>query len=70
MKTYVAVTGTVFALLALAHLWRLYEEGAGPTRTPFFVVITVLAAGFAVWAWRLVRKGDSSSAGRRVTDRP
>jgi len=28
MKAYVMITGAVFGLLVLAHVWRVIEEGA------------------------------------------
>ncbi|HEX4627203.1 MAG TPA: hypothetical protein VH137_00310 [Gemmatimonadales bacterium] len=53
MKAYVVTTGTLFALLALVHLWRLVAEW--PHLGIVAAGIGVLAAGLAVWAWRLVR---------------
>jgi len=54
MKAYLIATGILFGLLAAIHVWRYIEEG--PTvANPFFLGITVLAAGFCVWAIRLLR---------------
>lgn len=53
MKAYVMVTGTVFGLLALVHVWRFVEEGRGVV-DPFFVIVTALAAVLSIWAARLV----------------
>ena len=61
MKTYVVTTGVVFGLLALAHVWRVREEGRGVLNPPF-VAITVLAAAFSVWAFLLVRKAAKPNA--------
>ena len=54
MKAYLITTGTVFALVTIAHVWRAIAE-AGLTRDPWFILLTVLTAGFSVWAWRLLR---------------
>jgi len=56
MKRYVITTGTVFGLLALAHVWRAIVEGPQLFKQPFFVVVTVIAAALCVWAILLVRR--------------
>jgi len=56
MKSYVAVTGTMFALIVAAHVWRAWVEGPGLLRQPVFVMLTALSAGVALWAWRVYRK--------------
>jgi len=55
MKAYVMTTGVVFGLLTLAHLLRMFIEGRQVATDPFFVLITVAAAGLCLWAWRLLR---------------
>jgi len=55
MKAYLITTGTVFGLLALAHLRRAVEESSQLAQDPWFLVITVIAAAFSVWAFRLLR---------------
>ena len=55
MKAYVITTGAVFALLTLAHLLRLILEGPHLAKDPFYLLITVAAAGLCFWAWRLLR---------------
>ena len=55
MKTYVMTTGTIFALIALAHVARLFAESTRLARDPFFVALTLVSAGLSVWAFRLVR---------------
>jgi hypothetical protein len=52
---YVTTTGIIFGLLALAHLWRVVEEGAHLATDPWYALITLVAAGLALWAWRLIR---------------
>ena len=55
MKTYVMTTGAVFGLLTLAHLWRTFEEPY-LAKDPWYILITVAAAGFGLWALRLLRR--------------
>jgi hypothetical protein len=55
MRAYVMTTGVLFGLIAVAHVWRAFEEGAGLATDPFFVLLTVAAAALSVWAWRLIR---------------
>ena len=55
MKAYVMTTGSVFGLLALAHVWRVVEEGPHLARDPWYILITVLAAALCVWAFRVLR---------------
>jgi hypothetical protein len=53
MKTYVIVTGSVFGLVTLAHVWRFFVERHVGT-DPFFLAITVIAASLCAWAVWLV----------------
>jgi hypothetical protein len=53
MRAYVITTGTIFGLIFLAHLARLYLEGGDRARDPIFLALTALAAGLAAWAWRV-----------------
>ena len=53
MKTYVATTGVMFALLVVVHVWRAIEEGPHLAKDPAYIVITALAAAMAFWAWRV-----------------
>ena len=55
MKAYIAVTGAVFGLLALAHIARLFAEGAHLLTEPFFLVTTGVSIGACVWAIALLR---------------
>ena len=55
MRAYVMTTGTLFGLLVLAHVWRMIEESPALATDPWYILITLVAAGLAVWAWRLVR---------------
>jgi hypothetical protein len=60
MKAYVMTTGVVFGLLTLAHILRIMVEGLHLARDPFYVLITLIAAGLCVWAWRLLRLSTRS----------
>jgi hypothetical protein len=53
MRAYVTTTGALFALLVLMHIWRAIAEGASMLRDPFYIVVTVVSAALAVWAWRV-----------------
>jgi hypothetical protein len=54
MKAYLIITGTVFGLIVLAHIWRAILEGSHLATDPVFVLLTILAAGLSFWAWRLL----------------
>ena len=56
MKAYLITTGTVFALITLAHFWRISLEGPHLAKDPLFVVLTVATAGLSLWAWRLLKR--------------
>jgi hypothetical protein len=60
MRAYLATTGAVFGVIALAHLWRIVEEGPRLARDPWFLLLTAAAAAFGVWAWRLLRRSPGS----------
>lgn len=60
MKAYLTITGVVFSLLTLAHVWRVIEEGTQLLRNPWWVLITVAAAALSVWAWRLLWRSSRS----------
>ncbi len=55
MKAYLITTGTVFGLIVLAHIWRIFEEGRSLAADPVFVTLTIAAAALSFWAWRLLR---------------
>ncbi len=54
MRAYLITTGSLFALLTILHVWRVIAEGP-QVANPWWVLITVAAAGLSVWAWRLLR---------------
>jgi hypothetical protein len=55
MKTYVMTTGALFALITIAHLLRIIAEWPHLATDPFYIPLTLLAAGLGLWAWRLLR---------------
>ena len=52
MKVYLAVTGSVFGLLAIVHVWRMVVEQS-VMHNPWFLLITAIAAALSIWSWRL-----------------
>jgi len=54
MKAYIITSGIIFGLLALAHVWRAVAEGAHVVGNPWFILVTLVAAGLCVWAMRLL----------------
>ncbi len=58
MRPYLITTGSLFGLVAVAHLLRTIAEWSRLTTDPWFILegpgLGVLAAVFAIWAWRLL----------------
>jgi hypothetical protein len=57
MRAYLVTTGTVFGLIAVAHVWRVLAESRALARDPWFLLTTLLAVGLCGWALRLLRTG-------------
>ncbi|HMH44358.1 MAG TPA: hypothetical protein VK557_12790 [Pyrinomonadaceae bacterium] len=55
MKAYTITTGVVFGLVILAHFLRIIMEWPHLVKDPVFLLITVAAAAFGLWALRLLR---------------
>lgn len=59
MKTYLITTGTLFGLLALAHVARTIAEWHRLTTDRGFILegpgVGLVAAALSLWAWRLLR---------------
>ena len=53
MKRYLWVTGVLFGLLTVVHVWRMFVESKA--RDPWFVLITAISALLCVWAFGLAR---------------
>jgi hypothetical protein len=49
-RAFTAVTGLIFASLFVIHVLRILFEGTGPLHDPFFVGITLVALGAAIWS--------------------
>jgi hypothetical protein len=57
MRSYLVVSGALFALLVGAHVARMVVEGVGVAGHADFVVSTIVGVGMTAWALRLlVRK--------------
>jgi hypothetical protein len=56
MKAYLITTGTVFGLITLAHIWRVFVEGRHLATDPVFILLTIAAATLCFWAWRLLNR--------------
>ena len=54
MRAYLITTGIVFALLVGMHVAKVFAEGAQLMKSPFFILLTLIAAGLSVWAWWLL----------------
>jgi hypothetical protein len=57
MKTYLAITGTIFGLVAVLHLRRAIDErhslSTNPVEFLSMAALGLVAGALAVWAWRL-----------------
>jgi hypothetical protein len=60
VKTYVTVTGGLFGLLTLIHVWRMVQEGRSVATDPWYILVTAIAAALSIWAWRLIRTAPRS----------
>lgn len=58
MRAYVIITGVIFALLVVAHVWRATVE-SHLARDPAFIATTVLAVALSIWAGRLAWRSTS-----------
>lgn len=58
MRTYIALTGTLFGLIVIAHIWRGIEEGAA-IFDPWYIALTAAAGTLSIWAVMLLRKPKS-----------
>ena len=53
MKPFLIVAATVFTLIVLAHIARITVEPE-KAKDPWFLLLTIVAAGLGAWAWQLV----------------
>jgi hypothetical protein len=56
MRLYVLTTGVIFALLAVAHVFRVIQESHHLASDPWFLIITLVAAALSVWAFTVARR--------------
>ena len=59
MRKYVMTTGVIFALLVVAHVWRMFAESTDLARNPEYLVITLLAGLLSAWAFVVLRRSPS-----------
>jgi len=56
MKAYLLTTTALFGLITIVHLLRVAGEGTHLGHDPWFLLITLAAAGLCVWAAVLLRR--------------
>jgi hypothetical protein len=56
MKMYLIVSGAIFGLITLAHIWRVAAEGPSLATDPVFIILTLAAASLCLWAVQLIRR--------------
>lgn len=52
MKAYLLTTSTIFGLITIAHVLRLYYEPHVAIEAPF-ILLTLLSAALCIWGVRL-----------------
>ena len=61
-RLYVLITGSLFGLIALAHLARTIDEWRRLKTDPWFALegpgLGLVCGALAFWAWRLRRAGS------------
>ena len=57
MKAFIVTAAIAFGLLTLAHIARVFEEGAHLLRQPIFLGTTVGSAAICFWAIVILRRG-------------
>jgi hypothetical protein len=55
VKSYVMTTGSIFGLITLAHVWRVFQESPRLATEPWYLLLTLAAAAMCLWAWRVLR---------------
>jgi hypothetical protein len=61
MKAYIATTCLVFVAVTIAHIMRMVGESGGPGGDPWYILLTLVTAAFAVWAGLLLVRARRSS---------
>jgi hypothetical protein len=64
MKAYLVTSGSLFGLIALMHVLRLFAEWqrmkSAPTELSLMVGLGILTAGLCYWAFRLFVRAAKS----------
>jgi hypothetical protein len=64
MKAYLITTGTIFGIIAIAHLLRAVDERqmvqTDPVQFTAMAALGALAAVLSVWAWKLLLRPRGS----------
>ncbi len=55
-RVFIAIAGLVFAAIFLAHVARLFAEGAGPISDPMFIATSLISLAAAMWSAILLLK--------------
>jgi hypothetical protein len=65
MKAHLVVTGTIFGLVGIAHLLRLFverDQSSDPSFLAHNLALFIVGGGVAVWATRLAMRLRGPSA--------
>ena len=60
LKPYLIITSAVFGLSTAAHIWRIVAENPHLAVEPWFVLLTLVAAGLCTWGLGLLWRGPRS----------
>jgi hypothetical protein len=65
MRSYVRISGLLFALVALGHVVRTLRRwplliGGHPIPAVVSLVVAVLAGSMAFWAWRVLSQPEET----------
>lgn len=68
MKAYLIVTGLIFGLMTVLHIWRAIAEWTvSPGYFAAMAALVVIPAAFSIWAWSLLRKLPAGQTGQGKT---
>jgi hypothetical protein len=56
MKAYLWTTAVIFGSITVAHVARIVMESHELARDPWFLLLSLLAAGMCGWALRLLHR--------------
>jgi hypothetical protein len=60
MKAYLVITGTIFGLITIAHIWRVVAENPHLAAEPWYILLTLAAAGLCLWSVLLLWRSSRS----------